>query len=410
MFTLTRQALAVAFPFCLFAATVAAAAAGGAADPADEVPTLISQLGDVDFKVRQAASDRLKEIGVAALPALKEAVTAAQDPEICSRADALVRDIERPKVPADWLGDDGFGGRGFGGTNVTTSTINGISRVTVQDHTGRRKVIIVTGPMGIDLAVTGIDDAGRPVTARFHARNAEQLRDQDPDAYRVYQRWAAGRNGAVMRGRRLIVPPGRGQFRVEALPQVMPEVRVRALPEPMLRPPADDLVNLEARVVRELQKADVPADQQRDVRDLLRRLQELQAEGQAIAPADWNKQILRYNQLSDALRDRLRDLKLPDPGDALPPPATSRLGISVAAGDPGIAGRADEGLLVARVMPDSRGERLGLREGDVIRSVNGKAVADTTALRRAVTEAKDPLVMEITRDAEARTLREKPKP
>src|SRR5687768_1563107 len=124
MLKLTRRVwrLGGCWFFLLAASAVATAAAQDAPDaPApDDIPSLINQLGDVDFKVREAASNRLKEMGAAALPALKEAVTASQDPEICSRADALVRQIERPRVPADWLGADGFGGRGFGGANVTT--------------------------------------------------------------------------------------------------------------------------------------------------------------------------------------------------------------------------------------------------------------------------------------------------
>jgi hypothetical protein len=364
--------------------------------PQTDVHALVDQLGDADFKAREAASDKLKELGQAALPALKEAIASAADPEVCSRADALVRQIERPRVPADWLGGDGPGGRNFGGTQVTTSVFNGQSRTTIEDGSGQRKVVIVEGPAGIDLTVTGVQD-GKPVAARFEARSPDELRDQDPDAYRVYRRWA-GNGGAApfMRGRRLIIPQ-RAPFRI--LPP----------PEPALQPPADDLTNLETRVQRQLNQAAVPKEKQQPVRDLLRQLQQLQAEGQAIAAEDWNKQIEKYNLLSDTLRDKLRDLKLPDPGDALPPPAKSRLGVSVGAADPGAAGPgADAGLTIHRVVPDSRAERLGLKEGDVIRTVNGKAVADTGALRRAVAEAKDPLVIEVTRAGKPETVREKP--
>src|SRR5689334_21502320 len=79
-----------------------------AGNPVD-VHALVEQLGDADFKTREAATQRLKELGAAALPALKEAIAAAADPEVCSRADALVRRIERPRVPPDWLGGDGAG-------------------------------------------------------------------------------------------------------------------------------------------------------------------------------------------------------------------------------------------------------------------------------------------------------------
>jgi hypothetical protein len=387
---------------CWFACALAPAAAlaqppaarTAPAAPAD-VHALVDQLGDADFKAREAATEKLKELGPAALPALKEAVASSADPEVCSRADALVRRIERPRVPDDWLGADGMGAHNLGGTQVTTSVFNGQARTTVEDGSGQRKVVIVEGPAGIDLTVTGVRD-GQPVAARFKARSADELREQDPDAYRVYRRWAGNNAAPFMRGRRLIMPP-RAPFRI--LPP----------PEPVLQPPADDLINLEARVQRQLNQAAVPDAKQLPVRDLLRQLQQLQAEGQAVAAEDWNKQIEKYNLLSDALRDKLRDLKLPDPGDALPPPAKSRLGVSVGAADPGVVGPgADAGLTIHRVVPDSRAQRLGLKEGDVIRAVNGKTVADTGALRRAVAEAKDPLVIEVVRAGQPETVREKP--
>jgi len=360
-----------------------------------DVHALVDQLGDADFKTREAATEKLKELGAAALPALKEAIAAAADPEVCSRADALVRGIERPRVPSDWLGGDGPGSRNFGGTQVTSSIVNGQSRVTVEDGTGRRKVVITEGPAGIDLLITGTRD-GKPAAARFKARSADDLRDQDPEAYRVYRRWAGNGTAPFMRGRRLIVPP-RPQFRI--LPP----------PDPVLRPPGDDLLELETRVLKQLEQSNVPAEKRQPVRDLLRQLQQIQAEGAAPAAEEWNKQIEHYNLLSDTLRDKLAALKLPDPGDALPPPAKSRLGVSVGPADPGVVGPgADAGLTVHRVVPDSRAERIGLKEGDVIRTVNGKAVADTGALRRAVAEATDPLVIEVTRAGKPETVREKP--
>ena len=378
--------------FCIALAALSFSAfadepAAASSPPTDQVDALINQLGDVDFKTREAATDKLLAMGSAALPALKAAITSAGDPEICSRADALVRRLERPRVPADWLGPDGFGGgRAFGGTQVTTSNINGVRRVEVSDSTGRRRVSIVDGPSGIEMTVTGLEE-GRPVTARFKARSADDLAAEDPDAYRVYQRWANVNTGPFVRGRRLIMPP----------------------PPVVFRPPADDLLALEARVQKQMKDANAAADQQRAVRDLFRELEQLQVEAQAVEPADWNKQIARYNALSDALRDKLEALKLPDPGDALPPPAKSRLGISVGPADPALLGPgADAGLTIHRIIPDSRGAKMGLKEGDVIRTVNGKAVADTGALRRAISESKDPLLVEVMRDAKPQTLREKP--
>lgn len=394
--------------FCLASFVIVcflAFARGADPDPATPPPpqagdaaALIKQLGDADFKAREAASERLKSMGAAALPGLKEAITSSDDPEICSRADSLVRQIERPRVPADWLGPDGFGGRGFGGTQITTSVIRGNRVVRVEDGTGRRKIVIREGPQGIEMTVTGAKN-GQDVTAQFRAASAAELAEQDPEAYRVYQRWARNGPAPFMRGRRLIAPPAaiRREFRVAAAP-----------PELIFRPPADDIEALEARILRQLREANVADEQQRAVRDLLKQLRRIQAEGPAAAQPQWNQQIQRYNGLSDALREKLAELKLPDPGESLPPPAKARLGISVGAGPLIVPGGVEEGLTVSRVVPDSRGERIGIKDGDVIRTVNGKAVPDTQALRRAVTEATDPLVIEVVRGGKPHTLREKP--
>src|SRR4051812_9305541 len=67
------------------------AQAAGAKATDGEAPALVKQLGDPDFKVREAAAKRLKDMGRDALPALTEALAQAKDPEVCSRADALMR-------------------------------------------------------------------------------------------------------------------------------------------------------------------------------------------------------------------------------------------------------------------------------------------------------------------------------
>lgn len=58
---------------------------------------LIGRLGDDDYNVREEASDALLRIGSPALPLLREAVKSG-DPEIRSRAQGLVEQIEGPKI------------------------------------------------------------------------------------------------------------------------------------------------------------------------------------------------------------------------------------------------------------------------------------------------------------------------
>lgn len=72
---------------------------------ADPVPRLIEQLGSKSFEEREAAVKRLEALGDAALPALREAVKSATDPEVRRRAQHLVRRLEPD--PLDKLFQEG---------------------------------------------------------------------------------------------------------------------------------------------------------------------------------------------------------------------------------------------------------------------------------------------------------------
>ena len=72
--------------------------AGFSADKPDGQPvsidTLIAQLGDKSFRVRQAAGKALAERGEEALPALRKALE-SKDEEVYRRAEVLTQQIER---------------------------------------------------------------------------------------------------------------------------------------------------------------------------------------------------------------------------------------------------------------------------------------------------------------------------
>jgi hypothetical protein len=356
--------------------------------PVDAARQLVRQLGHDDFRVRESAAARLREMGKTALPALREAL-AGPDPEVCSRADALIRQTERPRVPKGW----------FAGRNVVRrvqTTANGTRIVEVEE--AGRKVRITEGPGGVELTLTGVED-GEVVSATFRARNLAELGRQDPDAYVLYERLVGTIAGGMIRGRRPQIVP-------------MPQARGRLLPlvpaegPLLLRPPADDLLQLEVRLREDMRRAGVADVEQQAVLNALRLLRDIQTDGQFGLPQDLEAQVRKYNALSDALRKKLDDLDLPGPGDALPPPARARLGISVA--PPDLAGDAAAlvGVTVRTVLPNTRGEKLGLREGDIIRKVNGKRVNDAASLRRVLTDEKDPLALDILRDGQEQTLRE----
>jgi hypothetical protein len=381
-------------------------APGAPAEVANDVATLIRQLGDGDFRVREAATRRLREIGKSAVPALREAL-AGGDPEVCARADSLLRQIERPRIPPGWF-------RNFTDWRRRESVANGARVVEVIER--ERRVRVVEGPGGIEMLISGVDE-GQNVQLTITARNADELRRKDPEAYDVYERIAGARANVNIRGRRLIVPGVPGgplpvPMPVQPLPLPIPQrpqapgARLLPLvPVPVPRPPADDLLDLEARIRRQMRLAEVGEADQQAVIDALRMLRAIQQQGAAMAPADLEAQVKKYNALSDALRQKLEELKLPGPGDALPPPARARLGVSVAA--PGSDDAAPSGVRVTAVSPGSRGEKLGLKTDDVIRKVNGKPVDDAASLRRTLTDTKQPLVLEVERGGAATVLKEK---
>ena len=378
--------LAERFGMWVVISCVAALATPTAAHANADVPALIRQLGDADFRVREAATDKLRAIGRAALPALREA-TSGDDPEVCSRADALVRQIERPRVPAGWFHQ-------FSNWQRRETGRNG-PRVTEARQAGRT-VRITEGPGGIDMTLTGEHD-GEVITAAFRARDVADLARQDPEAAAIYERVSSPRN-SVLRGRRLV--PAQPLGRARLLPLA---------PDPLLlRPPADDLAELDVRLRQQMEGAGVPEPDREAVLEAMALLRRIQEQGRLGAPEDIEQQIRKYNALSDALRQKLDDLKLPGPGDALPPPARARLGVSVAPPAPADvdAPPAAAGVRVTMVIPQSRGEKLGLKEGDLIRKVNGKAVEDAAALRRVLTDETDPLVLDVLRGDESLTLRE----
>jgi len=106
----------------------------------------------------------------------------------------------------------------------------------------------------------------------------------------------------------------------------------------------------------------------------------------------------KYTEQCDEFRKTLEQYKL-DAGEYLPPPAKTRLGVSVS---------TEEGrLFVQRISEKSRAERIGLKSGDQIRKVDGKEVSNISELRKAAGSRKKGLILEISRDGADLKLEEK---
>jgi hypothetical protein len=191
------------------------APAASAADPApaptaaraDDIPALIKQLGDDSPKVRDAASQQLRQLGPAALPALTEAQK-SDDPEVANRAQTISRQIADDRNPAprrtseasiDPFGLPGGGigrvravGPGGGAVGATKSVRisrgpDGVfTRVTTVNEVGQR-VTIREDAQGIAVTTTKSVD-GKDVEETVKAKDKDALQKEHPDAFAVYER------------------------------------------------------------------------------------------------------------------------------------------------------------------------------------------------------------------------------
>jgi membrane-associated protease RseP (regulator of RpoE activity) len=346
----------------------AAAAQDNPAAPSDaDIRKLIVQLGSDDYDAREQAVKRLREIGKPALPHLKAALAATADIEVANRARALIRRIETRPVPGPNLDANPFAN---GQQNaIRLSVVNG-DKVTEVSELGR-DIKIVEGAGGIVMTVTGWID-GQRVTEEYTARSADELQADNPEAFALFDQWAgAGMMGAAgglfqpqlqLRGGALVLGP-------RAAPQELDLLRLR----------------LEKQM-----KANRTPDAARD--DVLAALDK-------VTTARDLGEMDAYLKLSDDLHTILEKQKL-DPGELLPPPAKTRLGVSVQA-------ETRLGLMIGRVSEKSRAERLGLQPGDIIQKVDGKAVTDVGELRKAVGAKANGLVLEVRREGKDVKLEEK---
>ena len=332
----------------------------------DEIRGLIDQLGADDYGRREAAAKRLKALGKAALPALREAAE-HDDPEVASRAQALVKRIDVRPLPAP---DRRNAGPMLRGMNMRITVGENNTRVTDVNDDGRQ-VQIREGPDGITMIVQGLVD-GEPGSEQYTANDAAQLKDDAPEAYAIYQRWAGESRPDVIFGR--------GGARI-----VAGQILLQRAP--------DELDLLRGRIDKQMRDNKLTEAQRDEVNQAIEKL--------AGARVEMVGRMEKYSDQCDELRKTLDQYKL-DAGELLPPPAKTRLGVSLLSED----GR----MLVQQVGDDSRGHRIGLKPGDVIRKVDGNEVANVGELRKAVAAKEKGLAIEILRDGDEVKLTEKDAP
>ncbi|HVK17612.1 MAG TPA: hypothetical protein VM533_11745 [Fimbriiglobus sp.] len=82
-------------------AALAAPAPALAQPPGDEIGRLVAQLDADDFRVRDRAARRLREVGLDTLPRLRRAAEESQSVEVRTRLADLIAGITRPGWRSD---------------------------------------------------------------------------------------------------------------------------------------------------------------------------------------------------------------------------------------------------------------------------------------------------------------------
>jgi hypothetical protein len=369
----------IALPLLLFAGLLAPGARGidpAPAAAAPQVKALIDQLGDAKYDRREDAAKKLKAIGRPALPALKEALT-SDDPEIVSRARALIRRIEiRPLPQPDPAGVNGI----IRARRMNGNFADGTRSVEVTED-GREIKIVDGGDQGITMSVTGLID-GKRGTEEYSAADAAQLKEENPEAYALYERWMGPRGaGLALRGPLRIGGGGGGVVQINGGAFVQ-------FAQPIV---PDELEQLHASLRKQMEDGKLKPEERKEVDDGFEKLMTARF-------AQGGGGMENYLQACDEFRKTLEQYKL-DAGTLMPPPAKSRLGVSIA--------NAEGVLRVQAVMEKSRAQRIGLLPGDQIRKVDGKEVADIAGLRKAASAKEKGLVIEVTRDGDDLKLEEK---
>lgn len=340
----------------------ARAAPAPAGDLADQVNALIQQLDDADFQARESAVRQLVKIGPPATEPL-EAGMRSDSPEVRVRSARTLREIAA--APA-----------------FRVHIAGGVKTVDVREPT--RCVHIRRDDTGYSVIIDAVRE-GRWTRSAVHADTHEKL-SANLEAYEAYVRFGGG--------------PGKTWAYLDLLPSgdfELSEALDDANPTSMGR--------FIDRLFSQMRQSRTPAADQQRVLGEIEQMLVLRANDPNPSAARADALEADYLRRSDALREELAALHLPDPGDVLPVPARFRLGITIY---PNPSAEI-KGLIVNAAVSDSRGSRIGLRSGDVIHRVDGHTVETADDVRHAMMHAKGPVQIGIDRAGAPLRLSEQPR-
>jgi hypothetical protein len=263
------------------AAFVVLALAAGAWAEDKPIADLIKQLDADSFSERQAATTQLIERGKEAIDGLKQAAT-SESAEASTRAFEILRkhlegkdaelkaaakealqkiaagdnaaarrasDILNPKIvspnetpaprPAIAPGIRVFGGgriaiaaAGAGAKRVSVKDVDGVKEIEAVE--GDRTVKINEDPgKSLKVKITEKKD-GKEESKEYEAKNADELKEKHPEAFKAYEQWGKGGIGDI---RIEAIPGGIGGI-APALP-IVPGAPIRVAPAAIIRDPKE---------------------------------------------------------------------------------------------------------------------------------------------------------------------------
>lgn len=286
-----------------------------ATQPAADVAALIRQLGDDDFHVRLEAARQLKAVGKAAEPALVQA-RKSDDPEVHARVEEILAELNRPPVDDSAVPQPAPVGGNNAGVYSSRTTMPGDGTRTIDIAEPGRTIHIEEKPSGLYIKVTGQLD-GKPATREYSAKSVEQLKQEHPAAFALYQQrtgfgvhvaGANGRGNNVVVNARIQINGGNGIINIGPAVGAQPR-NIR------------DVVKtnaLEAHLLGVMRAQGIADAQQQELRNLLGKLRQAIPDPQK-AGKDKEAAELDYERAGDAVRGKIAELKLGDFDAMLPP-------------------------------------------------------------------------------------------
>jgi len=311
--------------------------AGARVTAAADVHALLEQLKDPSPEVHNQACKQLIAMGKAAAGVLTANLDDAEA-NAHHRLSYIVDRAEGLYAPGDpWDRSRNV----IEGSDVAVWLDGTTKHVRVTE--GQRRVHIVESPASIRIEVEG-DECGGVGSETYTGRDPQELVHKHYGAWDIYMRWGGG------------VGP---RWSVEGRTLVGPRYQD---PRPIVRRTVIRSFDVLRDWVRgQMAAAALPAKKRRRVEKLLG------AGLDALArPGTDPDKIHTFVRVSDDLRRAMADVELPDPGELLPPPKNVRLGVTTST--------VSDGTRIDSVVAKSRGQRLGLRVGDIIVTVQGRSL------------------------------------